>query len=282
MGKTWDIFISHASEDKNEVVRELAKLLTSFKLKVWYDEFSLNLGDSLVSSIDKGLNNSRYGLVIISKNFLNKKWTDYEYKSLITKEINDVECLLPIWHNVTKEDVRNFSLYLADKVALDTSNISLEQIAVRVCKVVRPQIIEGIKGYLLFKEKLKSAKKENVKISDLKEQQTTISKLSESLIVRARNIHFGIGQQTKMEFEKAVYNYELDLHPEREIQIWEIMNSCYLEFIFKYNIEQENIKHSIYKMLLNFTLGNIDNDTILSFEQIDELMKLWKENNYDY
>lgn len=282
MNKNWDIFISHASEDKNDIVRELANILTTLKLKVWYDEFSLNIGDSLTSSIDKGLNQSKYGLVVISKDFLNKKWTDYEYKSLITKEVNGVKCILPIWHNITREEVQNFSLYLADKIALDTASNNLKQIALKICQVVRPEIIEGIKGYLMFKEAFKDSKPKKVKISELKKQKRPLSKLSKSLRVRAKNIHYGIGQHTKMEFEKSVYNYELDLRPEREIQTWEIMNSCYLEFLNRHNLTDEKTKNSIFRMLLYFSIGSVDEKTELTLDQVNELVELWKDNIYEY
>lgn len=282
MNKNWDIFISHASEDKNDIVRELANILTTLKLKVWYDEFSLNIGDSLTSSIDKGLNQSKYGLVVISKDFLNKKWTDYEYKSLITKEVNGVKCILPIWHNITREEVQNFSLYLADKIALDTASNNLKQIALKICQVVRPEIIEGIKGYLMFKEAFKDSKPKKVKISELKKQKRPLSKLSKSLRVRAKNIHYGIGQHTKMEFEKSVYNYELDLRPEREIQTWEIMNSCYLEFLNRHNLTDEKTKNSIFRMLLYFSIGSVDEKTELTLNQVNKLVELWKDNIYEY
>ena len=59
---TWDVFISHASEDKSEFVRALSRQLRAFGVKVWYDEFSLKVGDSLSRSLDKGLANSNYGL----------------------------------------------------------------------------------------------------------------------------------------------------------------------------------------------------------------------------
>ena len=282
MNKNWDIFISHASEDKDEIVRELASILTKLKLKVWYDEFSLNVGDSLTSSIDKGLNQSKYGLVVISKDFLSKKWTEYEYKSLITKEVNGVKCILPIWHNITKEEVQSFSLYLADKIALNTANNNLKQIALKVCQVVRPEIVESIKGYLLFKEAFKNGKSKKVKISEIKRQEKPLSKLSKSLRVRAKNIHYGIGQHTGFEFEKAVYNYELDLRPDREIQTWEIMNACYLEFLNRHNISDEKTKNSVFRMLLCFSVGTIDENTDLTIDKANELVELWKENVYEY
>lgn len=66
----WDLFISHASEDKEKIARPLAEALRKEGFKVWYDEFTLKIGDSLRRSIDYGLANSRYGLVILSPNFL--------------------------------------------------------------------------------------------------------------------------------------------------------------------------------------------------------------------
>lgn len=82
----WDLFVSHASEDKNDIVKPLVQELESYGLKVWYDEFELKIGDSLSESIDKGIIHSKNGLLIISKSFLNKNWTDYELKSFIMKE----------------------------------------------------------------------------------------------------------------------------------------------------------------------------------------------------
>ena len=71
----YDFFISHASEDKLDFVRPLAEELTKRGYNIWYDEFSLELGDSLVDGISKGIKNSLYGIIIISKNFFKKSWT---------------------------------------------------------------------------------------------------------------------------------------------------------------------------------------------------------------
>jgi TIR domain len=71
--KKYDVFISHASEDKDEIVRPLVVKLGSLGLKVWYDEFTLHIGDSLTESVDKGISDSHYGILILSKNFFAKK-----------------------------------------------------------------------------------------------------------------------------------------------------------------------------------------------------------------
>lgn len=79
----WDAFICHATEDKTEVARPLANLLESKGLHTWYDEFSLNVGDSLRRSIERGLAKSRYGIIIVSKNFFAKEWPQKELDALI-------------------------------------------------------------------------------------------------------------------------------------------------------------------------------------------------------
>ena len=68
----YDVFISHASEDKDEIVRPLANTLVEKGVKVWYDEFEMKIGDSLRRKIDKGLANSRFGIVVISKDFIKR------------------------------------------------------------------------------------------------------------------------------------------------------------------------------------------------------------------
>lgn len=132
----YDLFISHASEDKEEIVRPLAEELQKLGVKVWYDEFTLKVGDSLRKSIDHGLLKSKYGTVILSSTFCSKSWTQYEFDSMVTREMNGHKMILPIWHKVTKNDVINFSPALADKVALNTSLNSIEEIAKQLSEVI--------------------------------------------------------------------------------------------------------------------------------------------------
>ncbi|MBX3685766.1 MAG: TIR domain-containing protein [Rhodocyclaceae bacterium] len=118
----FDVFVSHASEDKSRVARPLVSQLTELGLRVWFDEFELTLGDSLRRSIDKGLSKSRYGIVILSPDFLKKEWPNKELDGLVAREDGKEKVILPIWHNVTVEDVARFSPILADKVAISTEH----------------------------------------------------------------------------------------------------------------------------------------------------------------
>ncbi len=138
--KSWDVFISHASEDKDLFVRPLAVALQSLGVSVWYDEFSLRLGDSLSRSIDKGLASSRFGLVVISPQFLKKPWTEYELRGLISREVEEDRVILPIWHGVTRRQVVEFSPPLADKVAVKTEGLRAQDVAIQIFREVRPDL----------------------------------------------------------------------------------------------------------------------------------------------
>jgi hypothetical protein len=133
----YDVFISHASEDKDEVVRPLALALRSEGLSVWFDEFELRIGDSLRRKIDKGLSNSRFGIVVLSKDFIKKGWTNYELDGIISKVVGGEQVLLPIWHNITKKEIMDFSPTLADKLARNTSNYTVEEIAKEISQVIQ-------------------------------------------------------------------------------------------------------------------------------------------------
>lgn len=118
---TSDVFISHAHEDKQDIAAPLANALREHGLGVWYDEFSLSLGDSLRTSIDRGLRESRFGVVILSPNFFEKHWPVQELNGLSTKERQGHKVILPVWHNVTAHQVRSFSPVLADRLGISTS-----------------------------------------------------------------------------------------------------------------------------------------------------------------
>jgi hypothetical protein len=111
----YDVFISHASEDKDSVVRPLAQALVTRGLKVWYDEFELKIGDSLRRKIDRGLAKSRFGIVVLSQSFIKKGWTNYELDGIISKANTGEQVLLPIWHGITKQEVLDSVLISKEK-----------------------------------------------------------------------------------------------------------------------------------------------------------------------
>ena len=85
-GQTWDVFISHASEDKDSVAIPLRNALAGLGVTVWLDKTELRLGDSLRRKIDEGIRSSRFGIVVLSKTFFAKGWTNHELDGLVTPQ----------------------------------------------------------------------------------------------------------------------------------------------------------------------------------------------------
>lgn len=135
--KSYDVFISHASEDKDDFVRPLAEKLTEAGFSVWYDEFQLKIGDKLRRSIDRGLANSRFGIVVFSPDFFQKNWTQYELDGLVQKEMTGKKAILPLWHKVSKDEVMKYSPSLADTIALNTAMYTIEELVEKLSEVLK-------------------------------------------------------------------------------------------------------------------------------------------------
>lgn len=135
-GQTWDVFISHASEDKDAVARPLRDALTRLGITVWLDEAQMRIGHSLRRKIDDGIRSSRFGVVILSEAFFRKGWTNHELDGLVTRTVAGEQSLLPIWHDLGADQVRAFSPSLADKVAMTTDQFSIDEIAEQISEVV--------------------------------------------------------------------------------------------------------------------------------------------------
>lgn len=133
----WDLFISHASEDKDEIARPLADQLVEAGLKVWFDEYELTVGDSLRRSIDQGLAQSRFGVVILSEHFFEKEWPQKELDGLVAREDGSEKRILPVWHKVNRKQVVSFSPPLADKLGVPTTK-GLGHVVKAILRVVKP------------------------------------------------------------------------------------------------------------------------------------------------
>jgi hypothetical protein len=133
----WDVFISHASEDKEEVARPLANALRQAGLQVWYDEFMIPLGKEIRPAVIRGQNESRYAVVILSPNFFQKEWAQRELNTFVNREIEEKrEVILPVWHQITRPEVVRFAPDLAGRRAALTSE-GLEQVVQQILNVCR-------------------------------------------------------------------------------------------------------------------------------------------------
>src|SRR2546426_12137698 len=132
--RQYDVFIAYAYEDKESVARPLADVLRK-SLDVWYDEFALDVGDSLRREIERGLAGSRYGVVILSPNFFQKEWPQKELDGLTAREVEGRKVVLPVWHEIDVEGVRRAAPSLSDKVAARTSE-GIGAVAARLLDVI--------------------------------------------------------------------------------------------------------------------------------------------------
>src|ERR1035438_1749005 len=116
------LFICHALEDKADFVRPLAEALREH-YEVWFDENRdfLTLGDSLLQRIDEGLASCDFGVVVLSKAFFGKKWTRAELDGLFAREGPARKIILPVWKDVSEEEVKAFSPILAGRLGVPTS-----------------------------------------------------------------------------------------------------------------------------------------------------------------
>lgn len=138
-----DFFISHASEDKDLIARPLALELRDRGYEVWYDEFSLTLGDSLRESIDHGLATSQYGIVILSPDFMRKNWTREELDGLMARQTATGEKrILPVWHHISRDDLLAFSPMLAGKMGVSTES-GFKNVVEKIVEVIGGNKADG-------------------------------------------------------------------------------------------------------------------------------------------
>lgn len=132
----YDVFLSHASEDKESFADEFYEELKNNGINVWYDALSMSWGDSLRSKIDNGLSKSKFGIVILSNAYIKKGWTNYELDGLFQREMSGGKVILPIWHNITKQEVEKFSPTLAGRLALTTATMTAKEITEELKKIL--------------------------------------------------------------------------------------------------------------------------------------------------
>jgi TIR domain len=127
--REFDLFLSHATEDK-DFVRPLAAALASRGVRVWFDETAISIGDSLRESIDMGLRRSRFGVVVLSHSFFAKRWPNYELNGLVSREMKGRKVILPVLHpSLSHDELVELNPTLADKKALIGSQLAIGDIA---------------------------------------------------------------------------------------------------------------------------------------------------------
>lgn len=144
----YDVFVSHAWEDKESFADEFVNELRNRGAKVWYDTSQMKWGDSMRIKIDDGLKRARFGVVVLSPNYIaeHKYWTKTELDGLFQMESIHGKTLLPIWHNLTKKQVMNYSPLIASKLAMSTALMTAQEMADELIKLLPEEAEEQTNG----------------------------------------------------------------------------------------------------------------------------------------
>ena len=248
----WDVFISHASDDKEVFVDPLARRLRKLAVRVWYDKFVFMPGDRLSEKIAEGLAKSRYGLLVISSAFISKKWTRYELSGLINRFVEDNARLIPLWLGITRAEVVAFNPALADLLSIRATKDNIEACTLEVLRIVRPQLYENVS---LLGMKLPVEIKK-VRRKDLKEGPIRHHDLPATLLVRIQNIWFSTHDVVSVSLEKTIENFQRDLHPEKEVEIWERIISAANVAIDALKKNDSATRQQLFKVLFPLAEGD--------------------------
>ncbi len=286
MKKEWDVFISHASEDKAALVKPLANALKEAGVKVWFDEFELKFGDSLSRSIDYGLVHASFGIVILSKSFFAKQWTDYELRSLLSRVTGGEHIILPIWHNIDRKDIMEYSPYLADIKALSTS-IGIEDLALEITKKVRPDILNSyLRMHMCKQMKKEPGIKVEIPLKNLHDSPVRHEALPSYLVISCRLIEEVFADILGTSYVEMVENFAKDWDYQDEFIVWSAMANAYVGFIRETHCDPEDLakKKEAFSVLLLYSANggeftaDLERYPLLSAYEQEYLVRLYLLN----
>jgi hypothetical protein len=264
-----DAFMSHSSRDKALFVRPLVECLDEQGLRIWYDEYSMQPGDSLSASIDAGLSRARSGLVVISPSFIETArasgWTHYELRGIVSNSIGPQgRRIIPVWLDVTREEVLEWSPPMADLVAVDASGKSIEEVALALLRVLAPGRTSGLARMRLLATArgnghLEAARVESLKITPAEDRRVPGSVPLRALLVTLAMADCGVDHAA--DFATFLENLSRDLHHERELRLWEAIAATYASATQTFETDDRG-KTALYRLLLSASFGMADREAI--------------------
>ena len=139
----YDVFISHANKDKEELVEDLYQSLTKLSVNIFYDKESLKWGDKWKDRILDGAKRSEFAIIVISENFFDREWTERELSEFLNRQNeNGQKLILPILHHITVGQLRQRYPSVADIQAIDAAEYTCDQIAL----LFSGELIKRLKG----------------------------------------------------------------------------------------------------------------------------------------
>jgi hypothetical protein len=234
------VFISHASEDKDVFVRSLAEILNSVGVDVWYDEYSLKAGDSLMSAIDDGLARCDFGIIVLSKAFLGKNWPKRELRGLVAREVaGKAGIILPVWLDVNRDEVLRFSPPLADAVSVTVSGRDTWAIARDLLAAIDPMARFSLRAARVLRPDTEDQDHQMMITMDgLIPLPSRPLRMPGHLAVRAMLCELAFPMSAEPNIEEQFTGLSRDIAPEREILVHELLASTYLSVLQEYELNQ--------------------------------------------
>ncbi len=139
----FDVFISHANKDKENLIEELYSSLKTLGVTIFYDKESLEWGDNWKDRILNGTKKAEFAIIVISENFFDREWTERELHEFLNRQNRSGQKLiLPILHNITASQLQEKYPSVADIQAIDSAKYSCDQIALLFAR----QLIKRLKS----------------------------------------------------------------------------------------------------------------------------------------
>lgn len=133
----YDVFLSHADADKDSFVEELKKSFDKLGISIFYDKDSIEWGDEWKKKIYEGLSDCKYGVIVVSKNFFDREWTEKELKELLSRQSETGgKLILPIAYEIDLSDIRKKYKKLADIQFIDASKYNIQDITIQLAKIM--------------------------------------------------------------------------------------------------------------------------------------------------
>lgn len=133
----YDVFLSHTSADKNDFVEALKNSFDNLGISIFYDKDSIEWGDNWKQKIYNGLSNCKYGVIVVSKNFFDREWTEKELKELLSRQNKTgSKLVLPIAYKIDISTIYEKYNELTDIQFIDASKCSIQDITIQLAKIM--------------------------------------------------------------------------------------------------------------------------------------------------
>jgi len=249
--KEWDVFISHASEDKEQVVRPLAEMLKAHGAKVWYDSFALREGLSLSASIDAGIDAAEFGIIVLSPNFVRKDWPRYELERLRERTGEQADRVLTVWHRLALADAPEYSVATESEEPPYTTELPIPELEKLLLQRIRPELAQLIQRRLEY-----AAASERISSTATTRQTVTPSprryeRLGDDLVERVRLLHAVLFEGYPRSMDFWIDGFLRDYNPEAEIAHWERMAAMFQEAALAVDVLQKHQRKGLLRRLFD-------------------------------